>query len=294
MPEKIKKEDIPKLIEQMVKETPDGGIDREILRLALEPKQQEDPLIYMMRVNMIQQMLERTKKGEELDMNKILTFMAIKTAMQPQPSSIDPNLLLALTKAPSSDSSGQWSQFMQAYLQQQAQMQQQQAQFNQQLMSMLFGQRIQQTEQTVQALQQSLSDYLQDLNQKILDLQARITQPGASPDLVQQLEYEMKKKEVLEKFAETFKPKEIVGEGGKINWGQLLDRAMGIGEKIVEKMPPRMPELKPVQPIPVMPAQPTPQPVEVQPQTPAELPTPSEEITELPTIENIPIEETKE
>jgi hypothetical protein len=286
MPEKIKKEDVPKLIEQMVKETPQG-VDKDLLRLALEPKQQEDPLIYMMRVNMIQQMLDRAKKGEELDMNKILTFMAIKTAMQPQPTSIDPNLLLALTKAPSGDSSAQWSQFMQAYLQQQAQMQQQQAQFNQQLMTMLFGQRMQQTEQMVQTLQQSLNDYLQDLNTRIVDLQAKVSTPGASPDLVQQLDYEIKKKEMLEKFAESFKPKEIVTETGKINWGKLLDRAVGIGEKIVEKLPARAPEIKPVQPIPVQPQEV--KPVEV-PQATAELPASTvEEIKteELPTVSEI-------
>jgi hypothetical protein len=109
--------------------------------------------------------------------------------------------------------------------------------------------------------------------------------------LVQQLEYEIKKKEALEKFSETFKPKEIVTETGKINWGKLLDRAVGIGEKIVEKIPARTPEIKPIQPLPIQPQEV--KQVEVQPtivEKAEELPPASAE--ELPTVEKI-AEETK-
>jgi hypothetical protein len=42
-----------------------------------------------------------------------------------------------------------------------------------------------------------------------------MSSPNPQPDLIQQLEYEIKKKELLEKFAEQFKPKEIVTESGK-------------------------------------------------------------------------------
>ena len=149
--EKIKKEEIPKLIEELVEKSEKGGveIDRELLKLALEPKQQEDPMVTIYKLQLFRELLERQKKGEDIDMNKILTFMAIRTAMQPQPASIDPNLLLALTKAPSGGDS-QFSQFMQAYLQQLAQQQQQAMQFNQQLLTILFGQKLQQTEQQVQ------------------------------------------------------------------------------------------------------------------------------------------------
>jgi len=44
--EKIKKEDIPKLIEQMMKEAPEQGIDKELLKLALTPKEGEDPFLW--------------------------------------------------------------------------------------------------------------------------------------------------------------------------------------------------------------------------------------------------------
>jgi hypothetical protein len=283
--EKIKKEDIPKLIEELVEKGEKGvEIDRELLRLALEPKQQEDPLIYLMRVSMIRDMLERQKKGEDIDMNKILTFMAIRTAMQPQPQSIDPNLLLALTKAPSGGDS-QFSQFMQAYLQQLAQQQQQAMQFNQQLLTILFGQKLQQTEQQVQAIQQSLQDYLKQVDQKIESLKTQVqSSPNPQPDLLEQLEYEIKKKELLEKFAEQFKPKEIVTDSGKINWGKLLDRIIGVGEKVVEKLPARTPEMKPVQQIPLQEiaqpqpvAQPAPQPQQIE----------QPEAEEMPTVEQI-------
>jgi len=214
--------------------------------------------------------------------------MAIRTAMQPQPPSIDPNLLIAITK--SGGDSGQWTQFMQTYLQQQAQSQQAQQQFNQQLMTMLFGQRMQQTEQTVQTLRQSLNDYLNELNSRIADLQARVQGGGASQDLVKQLEYELKKKEVLEKFAESF----------KINWGKLLDRAVGIGEKIVEKIPAKTPEMKPVQPLPVQPIEqevaPIPQP-EVREETKVEETKPEESyegIVQVSTQEEAPKTEVKE
>jgi hypothetical protein len=280
--EKIKKEEIPKLIEELVEKSEKGvEIDKELLKLALEPKQQEDPLIYLMRVSMIRDMLERQKKGEDIDMNKILTFMAIRTAMQPQPQSIDPNLLLALTKTPSGGDS-QFSQFMQAYLQQLAQQQQQAMQFNQQLLTILFGQKLQQTEQQVQSIQQSLQDYLKQVDQKIESLKTQVqSSPNPQPDLLEQLEYEIKKKELLEKFAEQFKPKEIVTEGGKINWGKLLDRIIGVGEKVVEKLPARVPEMKPVHQIPLQEiaqpqpvAQPAPQLQQIeQPKAEEEMPT---------------------
>jgi len=249
MPEKPKKEELLKLIEAAWDKGEKGELDKELLKLVLEPKQQEDPLIYMMRISMLRELLERFKKGEDVDMNKILTFMAIRTAMQPQPPSIDPNLLLALTKTPGDSG---WTQFMQAYLQQQAQIQQQQQQFNQQLMALLFGQKMQQTEQQVQSIQQSLQEYLRQVDEKIESLRSQMmSSPNPQPDLIQQLEYEIKKKELLEKFAEQFKPKEIVTESGKINWGKLLDRIIGVGEKVVEKLPTRVPEVKPVQPIPL-------------------------------------------
>lgn len=286
MPEKkISKEEIPKLVEQLAKEAPSQGIDKEILKIALTPKEGEDPFVTIFKIQMFRDMMDRYKKGEELDLNKILTFMAIKTAMQPQPQSIDPNILLALTKG------GGDSQFLQAYLQQMAQNQQMQQQFNQQLLATLFGQRIQQTEQSVQSLQESLNEALQNINDRIAALQAQ-AQTGGSPDLLKQLEYEIKKKEVLEKFAETFKPKEIVSESGKINWGKVLDRIVDVGEKVVEKLPAKTPELKPVQMMPVqqmaqqvapteIQAQPIEQQVQIQTQqTEPELPEVSEIIEE--------------
>jgi hypothetical protein len=283
--EKIKKEDIPKLIEELAEKSEKGGveIDRELLKLALEPKQQEDPMVTIYKLQLFRDLLERQKKGEDIDMNKILTFMAIRTAMQPQPTSIDPNLLLALTKAPSGDS--QFSQFMQAYLQQLAQQQQQAMQFNQQLLTILFGQKLQQTEQQVQAIQQSLQDYLKQVDQKIESLKTQVqSSPNPQPDLLEQLEYEIKKKEMLEKFAEQFKPKEIVTDSGKINWGKLLDRIIGVGEKVVEKLPARTPEMKPVQQIPLQEiaqpqpvAQPAPQPQQIE----------QPEAEEMPTVEQI-------
>jgi hypothetical protein len=282
--EKIKKEEIPKLIEELAEESEKGvEIDKELLKLALEPKQQEDPMVTIYKLQLFRDLLERQKKGEEIDMNKILTFMAIRTAMQPQPQSIDTNLLLALTKTPSGDS--QWAQFMQAYLQQQNQALQQQVQFNQQLMAMLFGQKLQQTEQQVQTIQQSLQEYLKQVDQKIESLKTQVqSSPNPQPDLLQQLEYEIKKKEMLEKFAEEFKPKEIVSEGGKINWGKMLERIIGVGEKVVEKLPARTPEMKPIQQIPlqeiVQPqpvAQPAPQPQQIE----------QPEAEEMPTVEQI-------
>jgi len=247
-----KEEEVLKMMEEIMKSTPETSIDKELLKLALAPKEGEDPFVTIFKMQLFKDMMERQKKGEDIDLGKILSFMAIKTAMQPQPPSIDPNLLIALTKG--GGDSNQWSQFMQAYLQQQAQAQQAQQQFNQQLMAMLFGQRMQQTEQQVQTLQESLKDYLNELNNRIAELQSKASS-GASKDIVQQLEYELKKKEILEKFAESFKPKEIVTESGKINWGKLLDRAVGIGEKIVEKIPKETPMMREIKTIPEGPIQ---------------------------------------
>jgi len=259
---KMTKEEIAKLIEEIAKGTQQQpGIDKELLKVALTPKEGEDPFVTIFKIQMFRDMLDKTKKGEEIDLNKLLTFMAIKTAMQPQPPSIDPNVLLALTKG------GGDSQFMQAYLQQAAQNQQMQQQFNQQLLMTLFGQKMQQQEQQMQTLQESLKEALEEVNERIATLQLQ-AQGGQNPDLLKQLEYEIKKKEMLEKFAETFKPKEIISESGKINWGKVLDRIVDIGEKVVEKLPAKTPELKPIQTIPIqeIQAQPT-QPIEIQPQT---------------------------
>jgi len=290
MPEKkLTKEEINKLIEQLTKETQEQGIDKEILKVALTPKEAEDPFVTVFKLQFLKDMLDKSKKGEEIDLNKLLTFMAIKTAMQPQPPSIDPNILLALTK------SGDNTQFLQAYLQQMAQNQQMQQQFNQQLLMTLFGQKMQQTEQQMQTLQESLKEALDEVNERIASLQLQAqSQSGQSPDLLKQLEYEIKKKEMLEKFAETFKPKEIISESGKINWGKVLDRIVDIGEKVVEKLPARTPELKPIQTIPIqeIQAQPT-QPIEIQPQVteaqaqPQQITQTQAQQTELPEVSDI-------
>ena len=127
-----------------------------------------------------------------------------------------------------------------------------------------------------------MQDYLKQVDQKIESLKTQVqSSPNPQPDLLEQLEYEIKKKELLEKFAEQFKPKEIVTEGGKINWGKLLDRIIGVGEKVVEKLPARTPEMRPVQQIPLQEiaqpqpvAQPAPQPQQIeQPKAEEEMPT---------------------
>jgi hypothetical protein len=241
IPIKLKKE------EEEVKEQKD--LREKILEKLLETREKEDAVVSLLRLTTARELLEKKEQKEsELDLNKILAIFAIKTAFQPQTQSIDPTLLLLLTR---SHDNSQLSQFMQAYLQQQSQALQQQVQFNQQLMAMLFGQKIQKTEQTVQAIQESLQEYLKQVNEKIESLRSQIqSSQNPQPDLLQQLEYEIKKKEMLEKFAQEFKPKEIVTESGKINWGKFVEKGLNVFEKFVEKLPAQVPTLKTVQPIP--------------------------------------------
>ena len=241
IPIKLKKE------EEEVKEQKD--LREKILEKLLETREKEDAVVSLLRLTTARELLEKKEQKEsELDLNKILAIFAIKTAFQPQTQSIDPTLLLLLTR---SHDNSQLSQFMQAYLQQQSQALQQQVQFNQQLMAMLFGQKIQKTEQTVQAIQESLQEYLKQVNEKIESLRSQIqSSQNPQPDLLQQLEYEIKKKEMLEKFAQEFKPKDIVTESGKINWGKFVEKGLNVFEKFVEKLPAQAPPLKTVQPIP--------------------------------------------
>jgi len=184
----------------------------------------------------------------DIDFNKLLAFGVINQMFRQQ-SNIDPNLLIALmNKGSDSDA---WDKFLAAYLQQQAQTQQTQLQFNQQLIATLFGQRLTEQDRQVKEIKESLEKEIKKIDDRIRQLQEEAkNQPSASQDLIDMLEYEMKKKEVLEKFAETFKPERIVQEGGKIDWGKLAERMLSTFEKVAEARA-RMPTYQPVQEIPI-------------------------------------------
>lgn len=240
----VKKEDVPKLLEKITEEKEKATeiIDKEMLKLLAAPREHEDPMVAIWRMQFMRDIVERQRKGEEIDFNKVITFMTIKTALQPQ-QSIDPNLLLALTKSPEG---GQWSQFIQTYLQQQTTMQQQNLQMQQNLLTMLFGQKTQIQEIQTQQILDSLNQAIANQEKRIEDLKSIIEKGAApAPDLITQLENEIRKKETLEKFAETFKPKEIMKEG-KFDWGAFAERAIGIIEKGIEAAAKR-PEKPPIQ-----------------------------------------------
>jgi len=59
--------------------------DKEILKAALTPKETEDPAVTLFKLQFIKDMMEKSKEDEEIDFNKILAFLAIRIAMQPQP-----------------------------------------------------------------------------------------------------------------------------------------------------------------------------------------------------------------
>jgi len=231
---------ISRLFQMAIEEKPKGKLKEKYTELAESLKEvasvptvARDPFDRVLQV-----MLLREFKGEktsDVDLNKILAISAIKTLTQ-----MDPATLIALQRV---GTEGTSSQFWQNYMQQQAQMQQN-------LKTMLFGQRLQQTEQQYQTLADAINERMELINSQIANLEKQIREKPAK-DMKSELDEWVAKRKILEDFAETIKPEKIVTEKGKINWGKFLDRALKIGEKIVTRVPATAPPMKPIEKMPV-------------------------------------------
>jgi len=236
---KVPKEQIiADALKTLIKEVPDRKPEEyielsDIMKEISPTGMSEDPFDKMLKLMLVREFSGKSNVTDGLDLNKILAFAAIKQMLTP-----DPMTLLAVQRMQTDTTK---DSFWQQYMQQQQQMQQN-------LMTMLFGQRIQETEKRYQDLKEAISERMEWINQQIANLE-KAYREKPTKDLASELEEWVKKKQVLEEFAETIKPKEIVTDSGKINWGKLLDRAVGIGEKFVEKLPVKTPEPKPIKPL---------------------------------------------
>jgi hypothetical protein len=274
----INPEEIVKLVMPLVKEEQKPKEEDIIEFLKKLPEAQKgstrQELIDLLLTDKI---AERLSNKEDLDLNKLLAIGLIKNILQPPQPTLDTNLLAALISKANNPNSDQWAQIMQLYLQQQAQAFQAQQQFNQQLMTMIFGQRLQQQDKQLEELRESINQQIEFISQQIEAL--RKQQPGTS--LESEVQDWMKKKELLENIAEALRPEKIVKEGGKIDWGNILNRILKIGETFASKLPAQQPALRQIQPIPIQ---------EVQPQQLAQ-PQTVQEVQIQPAVEQTPTEQ---
>jgi len=246
----INPEEVVKLVMPLVKE--DKPKEEDVIEFLKKlPEQQKgstrQELIDLLLTDKI---AERLSNKEDLDLNKLLAIGLIKNILQPPQPAIDTNLLAALiSKTNNNSNSDGWVQIMQLYLQQQAQAFQAQQQFNQQLLTMMYGERLQKQDEQLEELRESINQQIELISKQIEAL--RKQQPSVS--LEGEIQDWMKKKEMLENIAESLRPEKIVKEGGKIDWGNILNRILKIGETFAAKLPVQQPALRPIEAIPVQP-----------------------------------------
>lgn len=250
----------------------------ELIKSLIE-KPSEDPTTEIVRMSILKELMQdfknKTDNIDEKILSKALTFSLVQQALQanrPQ-QDLTPFLLMLSNKKNDND---EFLKFMQLYLQQQQQMYLQQQQMQQQLFSMLFNKQENEFNKSINELSKKLENAIAEINFRIDMLKSQKAEK--EPKLRQYIQELIETKTALEELREHLglfeKETPVVDDKGKIQAGKLIERGLKLVEKILEKMPLRAPEPKPVQ--------------EIQPQFPIEPPK-EEETTEdekLKEIEN--------
>lgn len=176
-----------------------------------------------------------THDGKEKtdDFSELLKYAIIRDALRPQ---IDLSQLIALMQAGKSEKSD--TEITKLILQ----MQQQQMAQNQQLLTMFFGNRLQQMEEKMKEQQSDLINKLQSLESRL----------SVAPTLDEELERYVKFRETMLKFAEQegLTKEQITTEKGQINWGTFLNRLLKVAERGIDALTKKPPIPKQVVELP--------------------------------------------
>lgn len=171
-------------------------------------------------------------RNDDVDWDKLLKVMMIKMATQP-----DLQQLLLYEKLLNRDSNKQdktselLAQMMIAQMQQQ-----------QQLMATILGNQQKEQQKTFQELKDRTEKMVEELNKRIEMLQNYIMMANNKEEqqtLAEELKKVIEFKNSLKEAAEALgvvEQKEVVDNSGKINWARVLDRALKMGEKVIDKI----------------------------------------------------------
>lgn len=214
----------------------------------------------------------RSSDVDEKILSKALTFSLVQQALQatkPQQQDLTP-LILFMMQQQNKGGSDDFLKFMQVWMHQSAEQARIQQQMQQQLFTLLFGKQQETFKESLGELARRLDDAINQLAIRIELLRNQ----GAEkePKLKEYVRELIETKEALEQLRDHLgigeKEVPVVDEKGKLNTAKLIERGIRLAEKIIEKIPMKAPEPKPVQQIPV-PAQPVPAPEPV-PEKPPE------------------------
>jgi len=238
----------------------------DLIKAIINTEPKGDPVTEMARLTFLRDLLKdfskKTDTEDEKVLSKVLTWAMVNQALQSTQKQPDLTTLMSMMNMMKSDG-GDWSKFMQTWLQLQAQAQQQQAQTQQQLITMLFGKQ----KSDIEDMKNRTEEMIRRLDDKINMLASSKEQPGIKDYLQQIIEVRDTLRDVIDKLGIVEKSQEVVDDKGKLQLGRLLDRGLKLAERVIEKMPAQQPEPKQVQMMPVqeIPQAPTEQTVEPEP-----------------------------